>query len=340
MKTYFILRTHDDPLGAVRGFLGALFERARLDQLLVPLSAPETEQVGPQGVTKPEQLAAAAPFAPLMAVNAATLVAAARGKARSRRIGAVLRPCEVRALTAMAERESFDLGPFFLIGVDCLGTLPLEGGGWGDADDLARHAMQFARQGGVAMYRCRPACQMCVSPLVDPAAVDVSIGLLGLPVRQFVFVGAGEELAASLGLKDLTDGRAEAAYLTQRRAMGDMLLRRRERTRQRMVEALGTDLAMDVDELIAHLTHCQPCRECLDACPVCGGAETLFTPDGVLSREAVVNWLTSCAGCGMCEQACPDHLPLAAIFGRISRELNALAAGMSGGSSAGELLPT
>lgn len=340
MKTYFILRTHDDPLGAVRGFLAALFQRARLDQLLVPLSASETEQVGPQWVTKPEQLATAAPFAPVMAVNAATLVAAARGKARTRRTGAVLRPCEVRALAGIAARESLDLDPFFLIGVDCLGTLPLEESGWGDADDLTRQAIRFARQGGVAMYRCRPACQMCVSPLADLAAVDVSIGILGLPVRLFVFVGAEEELAASLGLKDLTDGRAEATYLNQRRAMGDMLLKRREHTRQRMVAALGTDLAMDVDELIAHLENCQPCRECLDACPVCGGAETLFTPDGVLSRDAVIQWLSLCAGCGMCEQVCPDHLPLAAIFGRISRELNALAEGLSGGSSAGELLPT
>ena len=95
---------------------------------------------------------------------------------------------------------------------------------------------------------------------------------------------------------------------------------RRARARQRIIDALDNEMAMDLDTLIAHLESCQICQECLNACAIYPSEVALHSGER-FSREIVTNWLASCAGCGMCEAACADHLPLTAIFTRIREEL-------------------
>jgi formate dehydrogenase subunit beta len=321
MTTQWILHTQGDPLGAVRRFLGQLFQNAGLDGMLVLVYEPESDEAKPRLVDDSGQLQAAAPFAPVMTTNLASAVADLKRQSPGLRLGAVLRPCEVRALREVARRDSVEIAPYLIIGVDCIGTLTIDDDGWrDDLDQLTRKALKYARQGGMAMYRCRPACQMCLSPVA--AEADVSIGILGLPIRQVVLITARDErLARALQLDAITAGKAEPALVAQHDEMRATLIERRNRTRERMIHALSTDLAMDVDGLIAHLRDCQPCQQCLEACPICGSGESLYAPDGSLLCDAVIDWLMSCAGCGMCEQVCPEHLPFTAIVRRISHEL-------------------
>jgi formate dehydrogenase subunit beta len=276
-----------------------------------------------QSLTDPSGLAAADPFAPLMVANTAKELARRARAGVEGRVGAVVRPCEIRALHELAHRDGFSLDSFLLVGVDCLATFQPEAyerraREIGGPAELTREALLFARQGGILLYRNRPACQRCGAPL--PAAVDLCLGVHGLAVGEAVLLTArDEETASLLRLDAITDGPAPSELIAQHTRMAAALTARRSRTRARVEEQL-TGLPGTVEELAAHILSCAPCRACLEACPVYAGQLE------AASVEKVAEWLACCAGCGMCEQACPQHMPLPSVIDRIRRGLGITAA--------------
>ncbi len=323
MTTHWMLKTQGDPLATARQFLRDLFHTADLSAMLVPLRMDDPTCVEPHIIDSPAQLGDADPFAPSMALNAARLVTLARQSHPEQQFAAVLRPCEIRALFAVGQRADISFDCLLIVGVDCVGTFSREDLAWrGSIDRLTREALQFARQGGVAGYRYRPACQMCVEPM--PSRADLTIDLLGMAARQMVMIGARDEaLATQVALADITDGPAPPDIVAQHERVQTALTRRHQRTRQRLQQALSTDLTMSIDALVDHLAGCQPCQKCLEACVIYTTDQKL-APGQPLTHERVMSWLASCAGCGMCEQACPEHLPLASIFSRLHDELQAI----------------
>jgi formate dehydrogenase subunit beta len=326
MNQHWLLLTHGNPLGTVKKFLRDLFHEAQLEGLLVPalVEGSKGMHVTPRLLRNPEELSDTAPFVPFMPVNSAGMLPPLAHQYPGEKLGVVLRACEMRALTEMAEREIFDMNAFVLIGVDCLGTFQIpEEAWWDNLEQVTNKVLQFARQGGIAAYRNRPACQMCPSPMVDVA--DLSIGVLGMPAQQFIIVTAQDEATSrKFHLKRITDGVASPAILEQREKIRSSTEGRHERARARIIGALEDELAMTVDDLVAHLADCEICKDNLEACPICTHGERIFTADGSVDRDAVIRWLSSCAGCGMCEQRDPEHLPLSAIFGRLQHELTEL----------------
>lgn len=322
MSTRWVLQTHGDPLGTVQVFLNDLYGAAGVDHMLVPVVESDTGSVAPVIVDDADLLRHADPFAPVMTRNSADRAAALSGQYPGEQVAAVMRPCELRALVEMSKRQAIDEEHLLVIGVDCLGTFPVEDDGWlRNIEHLTERALQFCRQGGIAMYRHRPACQSCTTPMAE--AADVSIELLGLPAKQMMMVTArDEETARRLHLDQLADDEADDQFVQQRAAMREKISLRRGQARTRQVNSLADDMPHNVDELIDHLTDCMPCQKCLDACPIYA-AETAAQGTGYsLSRDTVERWLASCAQCGMCEEVCTRRLPLSAIFGQISRELD------------------
>ena len=319
MTAQWNLRTEGDSVGAIQGFLSAVYERAALDGMLVPMRVDEPPGIEPR-VVEAAQLTAADPFAPFMAVNAALLVTRYVSENPGQRLGAVLRPCEIRALRERAKRESLDVDKVFLVGVDCVGTFDMDDVNWrGSVDELTRETLHFARQGGVVTYRYRPACQMCTEPM--PEGTHITVDVLGLPAHEVVLISTPEAtIADDLRMAELVDGPASPNLIDQHEHMRASVTARRARARQRIIDALDHELAMDLDTLIAHLESCETCQDCLNACAIYPSEVALHSGER-FSREIVTNRLSSCAGCGMCEAACTDHLPLTAIFTRIREEL-------------------
>ncbi len=310
MTTYWRLDTHNDPLAAIRQFLGRLFERAGLDAVLVPARISTPPGIEARIVRERAGLDAADPFFPVMPTNAVSLAVQFGRMHPDEHLGLVMRACEMRALVEVAGRGEVNLSRCLLLGVDCLGTFPSEDMGWrGSTETLTRETLQFARQGGVAVYRYRPACRMCIESM--PEAANLTIDLLGLPTSQQVMITARNGgLAERLHLVEITDGMAPPELRQQHQQVHRAVAQRRARARGRIMHMLEGELLPDVDALIAHLEGCAPCRRCLDICPV-------YTAGAGLSRQTVTRWLASCAGCGLCEEECPRHLPLVAIFRRL-----------------------
>jgi formate dehydrogenase subunit beta len=293
-------------------------------------------------IDSPDQLSQADPFAPIMLKNMAILVDELTREYPQNRFGAVLRPCELRALIEMKKHNSINLDQVFLIGIECLGTFPADDYSWraerkAGASNLTREILKFARQGGIFESRYRMACQMCDTP--TPSAGDLHIAYLGLPVNDCLLVSMdGTAARNGLDLQKITDGPADEQMIQDHQAMVGKIAETRKNVRRRVTASLEDRMPSNVRELTMWMAGCGACQQCLNECPICSIIMPQKLPDGYYEPWSVIRWLASCADCGMCEQACPNNLPLSAIFGNIRRELSR-AYGYSPGRSIADPLP-
>ena len=337
MDNQWSLKTYGDPLTKVHDFISQVWLEYGLDGMLVTMNGGNEAHATPRYINDITFIENINPFKPLMEINASRLIPDLLDNYPNARIGALLRPCEMRALTEMTKHASFNLAHLLTISVDCLGTLPADEYQWrlerleknlpADemsspeiTDELAQEALKFARQGGIIPYRYRSACQVCTSPAARQAHINIHI--LGLPVRQQMLVSVGDpKIAEAIHLEKLADGIADKDLITQHERILSKMCERHQRTMDRVNEGLGSLLPVDVDAVIRQLESCGDCQKCMDVCPICSVDRPNRTADGYYDRSGVMRWLVSCAGCGMCEQSCPNHLPISAIFANIRQQL-------------------
>lgn len=337
MNEHWSLETHGDPLGKVRTLIKQIWMESNLDGMLVTMDVGDEPSALPRYIVDVEALDEINPFKPLMEINIARVIPDLLADHPDARIGALLRPCEMRALTEMTKHASFKVDNLLTFSVDCLGTLPADEYQWrlervekahqgpphgppAEYADLAVEALKFARQGGIVPYRYRSACQVCLSPAAKHA--DINLHILGLPIRQQMLISLGDPMMAEMiHLEQLTDGLADKLLIDQHERIISKMCERHQRTMDRVDEGLGNLLPADVDAVIRQLEGCGDCQNCMDVCPICSVDRPERNAEGHYERSAVSRWLVSCAGCGMCEQSCPNHLPVSSIFAHIRQQL-------------------
>lgn len=322
MTAYWFVNTHGDPLGAVQHIIQKVWETAPLDGVLASLDGNEEILPRPQWLEEQDRVGEINPFRPLMTMNAARLVPDLVKEHPGQHFGAILRPCEFRALVEMVKHDGFDLDNVLTISVDCLSTVPVEEYRWrasrkSHPGGMTEEALHFARQGGIAAYRFRAACQVCVAR--EAHGADLNLHVLGLPVRQQILIQGGEH--SPLDLAELADGPADPAVVQQHQHLLAQLHERHQHTLDRLRRTLADHLPPNVEAVIAMIEGCGGCQQCFNVCPICSVDRPRQSSDGHFLRDDFIRWLVSCAGCGMCEQSCPNHLPLNTIFGEIRRQL-------------------
>lgn len=325
MCTSWLLNTNGDPLSTVRNFLITLWPYADIEGMFIPCFQADSKSIVLRLLKTSLQLDQACPLIPFMPVNAAKGILELERVHPQARYAAVLRSCEARAFMNLQSRFPTKYNNWFIIGVDCLSSFPIQDLEWrlekaGGVEQLQRENLRFARLGGIAPYRYRRACQMCTDPSAQNA--DLYICLLGLPVRQYLLVKTKDEATAEvLRLNVITDGLATTYQIAQHENLMRILSFRRDRYRERTIGGLAGDLPMDSVGFVDLIGKCAPCQKCLDACPMYNDELEGLTDYNSRANGEVSKWLGGCVGCGMCEQACPNHLPLTSIHGRLQREL-------------------
>ncbi len=336
MDTQWLLETHGDPLGKVRDIISKVWLETGMQGMLVTMNGGNDVSATPRFVTDVASLNEINPFKPLMEVNAARMIPGLLANHPDATVGALLRPCEIRALIEMTKHVPINLDHLITISVDCLGTLPADEYQWrleriqknlpaeeigsAHSDELASEALKFAHQGGIVPYRYRSACQVCTSPAANQAMLNMHI--LGLPVRQFMLVElSGPALEERFQIEKFVDGKAHQDLTLQHERILSKMNERHQRTMERVNDGLGGLLPIDVDAVIRQLESCGDCQNCMNVCPICSVDRPARSADGHYDRSGVLRWLVSCAGCGMCEQSCPNHLPISAIFAHIRQQL-------------------
>ena len=319
MTTYAIRDIKNDMLGALQTFLTEVFVRGGLDAIIAP-SRDSEGGLDVDILRSKKDFERVDPLAPFLLTNSAKLALEYVQNHPKERVGLVMRPCELRAFETLARWEGYDHRQALVIGVECIGTLDAEAMGTQNGlDSDLIEMLQFARQGGIATYRYRPACQMCDVEM--PEWTDLVIGLVGMPARRVILVTTSPEADSDLGLSEFVEGMPTAGLITQHDRVKKQLKERRERAQARIIERLQKDLIKDVDAFIAHLDDCETCKTCFENCPLYASAMKAVETPLEQNRETITRWLASCAGCGMCEATCPDHLPLTTIIASIREDL-------------------
>ncbi len=319
-------------------FLAKLLELGVVDAMIVPtmpapgvityLLAKDAELVRSQ----------AEPFAPVMPINGASAVAGAVSKKPQGRIGALLKPCEIRALLELVKLKQAEADNLLVIGIDCIGT-------------VARGEYKDAYPASNTLP-VREACRVCLNPNPPDTAFDgINIGYIGLddcgcllaslsPGLDPGIVGVIEELGFDKG--DALAKQREATLAALKEERGDAY---EEFLREAEAELDGGG----VEGIAKMLAACTGCRNCRVACPVCYCRECIFDGDvfeyetrQILGRagkkgglkipqETLLYHLTrmnhmslSCVACGMCEEACPVDIRLFPLFARIARRTQGL----------------
>ncbi|MFC1870355.1 formate dehydrogenase, partial [Chloroflexota bacterium] len=299
-----------------------------VDALLVQTELSPGKDVAPTLVTEPAVLAHACPLAPVMPVSMALVVSRLTRVAPSKRkIGVVLRPCELRALIELVKLKQASLENLLLIGLDCSGTRSLADyrafhqGAAGSVDAF------LAKDGG----DIREACQVC--EYFTPWNADLVIGLFGVDTTRQVLLQAmtlqGEEVLAALKLP-------EAVAEGRETAIAEIKAKRLQKKKEMFERVQGETAGDNLPGIFASCTNCHNCRV---ACPVCYCREcflesptfeweaekylALAEKKGALRLPAdtLLFHLTrlthvgiSCVGCGLCQDACPEGIPLFPLF--------------------------
>lgn len=326
-----------DTLGTLRRFLSDLLGSHVIDALLVPQEIARGRSVVQTLVRDPAYLSAANPLSPVMPVNSAILVSQLTVDKPGKKVGAVLKPCEIRALIELVKLRQANLENLTIIGIDCLGTYEVEDHARlidemeGTAEDkgtrvVAELRRRIAEGAEPSPIPVRPACQICEFPI--PEGADIALGLIG--VEQGILITLESELAAKLGL-------AQGEAPDREQAIARLVAARSAAREQAFAEFReGTKSIADFADQFAT---CIGCYNCAVACPICFCKECFFrTATFEPESERYFRWaeragalrmpteillyqltrlnhmVASCVGCGMCQSACPCNLPLTVIF--------------------------
>jgi len=325
-----ILPAEDGVEAAVVGWLKEALNKKVFDALLIPVQVPAEDSFAYLLLQNPALLENASPLPPVMPVQGGKAISrlTMRGNG-SKRIAAVVRPCEARAAIELTKLEQAHLDNLWLITVDCPGVLPLSDYLEDPAAGAARFAEASQRWDRAPM---RPACQICHR--FSMPASDLHIGTLGsADGTVFVIPGSpkGERVLESM---DMPLEAALDDWTAQVKEMEKAQMERRQQAHADLREGIaGPDGLLDV------FSDCINCHNCQRVCPVCYCRQCYFEsaalklpPENYLARSErkgalrfppdtllfhlgrASHMILSCVSCGTCEDACPMSIPVAQVF--------------------------
>jgi formate dehydrogenase subunit beta len=336
---------NQDIVASLQTFLKSVLAQDQIGGMLVAQHLPMKNVVMPTLVTDSEALETADPLAPSFPLNAAKLVSRLTRKPAGATIAAVLRPCEIRAFVELVKLHQGSKENLILIGIDCLGAYQNSDYTRMAQKDEEKATQKFCEKmlsgNGTDSdeIQISNACKACEHPVAEGA--DLTIGLLGVPVKDYLWVkagtAAGEKILDQLNFASADEPGDRAKTI-------ESLIEKRQAYRDRMFEE-NHEATGNIESLATYLAGCVNCYNCRVACPVCYCRECVFVTD-VFDHEPsqYMRWArrkklikmptdtvfyhitrlahmsTACVGCGQCSNACPNDIPVMELFRTVAQK--------------------
>lgn len=104
-EIYAVETQPNTALNKLKHFLTAWWEQMEIDAMFVPVEQPDQTGISLRVIKDPRELEIVNPFAPIMLINSAAAVESFIKDHPGKRLAAILRPCELRALVELQKRH-------------------------------------------------------------------------------------------------------------------------------------------------------------------------------------------------------------------------------------------
>jgi formate dehydrogenase subunit beta len=326
---------------AMIGFLKSLIEKGVVEDIIIPKALPSGEGVVQTLIRDAHMLGGGCALSPTMPVQSARVVSNLSIKNLGKKVGAVMKSCEIRAIVELTKFLQVKLDNLYLIGIDCPGTFEVpdyakmvqEGKG---GEKLTKELFKGMERGDVAApagYAFRAACQMCEYPV--PQA-DIVFKLYGYPTDQEIGIEVGERWEKEIEEKGIHSFSGQDS--PNRAGVVGRVIDERTKKRDAVFKEFK-EMVKDLPSFLDRFATCIRCHNCMVACPICYCKEcvfrtAIFEHDGdqflrwadrkggirmptdtlIFHLIRMSHMVTSCIGCGLCDSACPSRLPVASLF--------------------------
>ena len=323
------------------GFLKSLIEKGVVEDIIIPKALPSGEGVVQTLIRDAHMLGGGCALSPTMPVQSARVVSNLSIKNLGKKVGAVMKSCEIRAIVELTKFLQVKLDNLYLIGIDCPGTFEVpdyakmvqEGKG---GEKLTKELFKGMERGDVAApagYAFRAACQMCEYPV--PQA-DIVFKLYGYPTDQEIGIEVGERWEKEIEEKGILSFSGQDS--PHRAGVVGRVIDERTKKRDAVFKEFK-GMVKDLPSFLDRFATCIRCHNCMVACPICYCKEcvfrtAIFEHDGdqflrwadrkggirmptdtlIFHLIRMSHMVTSCIGCGLCDSACPSRLPVASLF--------------------------
>lgn len=334
IKCYRI-NTDNDEAGLQKSLFSPLLEKNLVAGLMLPRKTQRAASLTTL-MRKKQSLEEVTVVNPLMLVSEAQNVSKLTFKGTKERIGALLRPCEIRALIELEKLKQCELDKVLIIGTDCLGTMEIDTYKKAYAkkeEEFNNEWKTMLKEGHIRdEYQLREACLYCQFPSYEKA--DINLCWIGNNREDLLLTAhtkRGTDILDALGLEK---GELPAERETLIQAVKEKNADRWEKEMASFSKQVG-----DFTEFQDLFEYCKRCYNCRIACPICYCRECVFQtlvfehgaekyikwmkrkgtirmpPDTMLFHLTRLNHMgLSCITCGLCESACPSDIPLLKIF--------------------------